>query len=204
VGYGHCSYASVTTTKQTVCSAECVSKILKDPKKNPDGTFANVCDKDNGWACDYTVTAVQCCLDTDCINTKLYCDGTRGTPDYGKKYVECDLSLHTCTKCGGCVDPSQCDNQCCEYNLPGHPGEKCVPINTLKNNNQYLCASASPTGWHECNAVNLAKSVNNAGKSYVCLTNNGQYEWNDVSWLKNVMIAIAFAFVLMFLVRKRF
>jgi hypothetical protein len=59
LGYGYCSYASVTTTNQTSCPAPCtyVGTVPMLSKMVPDGSTANKCDKDNGWQCDYTVTA---------------------------------------------------------------------------------------------------------------------------------------------------
>jgi hypothetical protein len=206
IPYGHCSYLSSTTTKQTVCSAECVSKILKDPKKNPDGTFANVCDKDSGWQCDYTVTAVQCCGDPDCAGLTCEAEG------FGARVKTCkpdDPDKYTC-KCGPCSSNNDCVDQCCEkdpnINKDVNGDEKiedCVGVGSTVTvgTKSYLCAKSSPVSWHECNAENIGKNIMN-GKSYICLNQNGGYTWFEITLLKDAMLAGSLAFVLIILLKK--
>ena len=170
------------------------------------GSAHNACDSNCAYCSGSGTGAcgMTCCGDADCAGQTCEAEG------FGARIKKCDTPTYSC-KCGACQYNSDCVSQCCEkspeinsdVNGDGRI-EDCVPLGSVALSNKYLCASASPTGWHECDAANFAKTIKNADASYVCLEDNGQYEWNDVSWLKNVMIVIAFAFVLMFLVRKRF
>lgn len=146
-----------------------------------------------------TTTVPVCTSDQDCINLKVYCEPPVATIDYGHRYAKCQTDVTkpnylTCTVCGGCQVPANCDNECCEYVISA--GSNCVPLYTLRSNNQYLCASASPTGWHECDEQSVLKMLNVDGNSYICMSQNGKYAWAQVPNASLFAIFVAIAFVL--------
>jgi len=208
----YCCYSGTITKPTCTVGAElqCLSKVdlVVNVLATQDGSV--VCDS-SGWVCGATSKSVQCCNEepvSDCAGQ--ICGDDAG---FGARTKTCDLrdgslTKHEC-RCGACQFNSDCASQCCEveikYDANGDKKiEDCVAIDTITPDKKYLCARASPVGWHECDAANFAKNINNAGKSYMCLASNGQYGWNDVSWLNSVMIAAAFAFVLMPTFGKKF
>ena len=104
---------------------------------SPAGSTANKCDKDSGWACDYTVTAVQCCGDPDCQAAGVYCS------QYGNRYAKCDTNLHTCTVCDKCASSTTdcASGYCCTEDTPGPKDNtgKCVGPVVSKYTSTWLC-----------------------------------------------------------------
>ena len=153
VPYGHCSYSGVTTTKQTSCPDKCekVGNVPVLSKMVPAGSTANKCDKDSGWACDYTVTTDNvCCGDTDCAG--LTCAGIIDPitkQDYGPRVKTCDLTegsptKYTC-KCDPCragYSSTDCVTSCCDADIKGLQRGDCTPTNTVSTYNyaKWLCA----------------------------------------------------------------
>lgn len=197
-GYGYCSY-DLDSTQETSCPGYCDAINKKYVAALTGSSPANKCTTD-GWKCDYAnEVSVECCIDNNCIADKKYCKPPISTIDYGNRYAKCDLTstsvnYHKCTICGGCSVATDCDNQCCEATIG--VGDKCVPITTLRSNNQYLCASSSPAGWQECNEQYVSKMLNVDGSSYICMSENGKYTWTQVPSASLFAIFVAVAFVL--------
>ena len=141
MGHGFCSYSDKDEVKETTCPDKCENKILS--YMSPAGSTANRCDKDSGWACDYTVTTDNvCCGDTDCQAAGVYCAG------YGNRYAKCDTNLHTCTKCDPCKSTAlDCaSGYCCVDDTsapsPRDGSGKCLGPDSppYKYSSQWLCA----------------------------------------------------------------
>jgi hypothetical protein len=197
LGHGFCSYSDKDEVKETTCPDKCENKIRS--YMSPAGSTANRCDKDSGWACDYTVTAVQCCGDPDCAGLTCEAEG------YGARVKKCDLAVGSPTKytcvCDACSSNSDCVNQCCEKSPEINSDvngdgkiEDCVFIGSVALSNKYLCASASTTGWHECNAKTALNILGNDGNSYICLNQESSYSWIKIPGIRELMIVLAVAF----------
>jgi hypothetical protein len=98
-------------------------------------------------------------------------------------------------------------NSCCDADIKGTATGTCVPASMslpyiFPENKKWLCASASPTSWHECDANSVGKTLSDDGKSYTCLYQNGTYNWSEVVGMKDFMLALAIIFVLAVLVKK--
>jgi len=114
LGHGFCSYSDKDEVKETTCPDKCENKILS--YMSPAGSTANKCDKDSGWACDYTVTAVGCCGDKDC-------------PSVGGLKGVCSKDVNK----NGIYDPGDytCSNpKCTEPNSPGCDAGYCCVDST--------------------------------------------------------------------------
>jgi len=193
---GYCCYAGRDADKEpcpaggTSCSYDALGNpVLVTNNGN------NICDPSHGWKCDGTSQAVDCCGDTDCAGLTCAAEG------YGARIKTCKLDdpdKYTC-RCGDCVENTDCVNQCCEAKINEDidaDGKKdCVDLGRTNSNLKYLCASASPTGWHECNPANIGKVFKDDDKSYICLADNSDYKWMETISLKLIMASLAFVFV---------
>ena len=215
MGYGYCSYPSSTTTKQASCPTLCtyVGTVSTLSKMVPAGSTANKCDKDSGWACDYTVTTDNvCCGDPDCTgyganHVKELCDcPTVGSCTYTEPDQKGD---YTCKAPSTCRCNSDCDpGYCCTDNTPScttispNTGKGlCEPVGTTELS-KYLCASASPTSWHGCDASTVGQNYRNNHSSYMCLKENEGYTWIEITSLKTIMIILAVLFFMPFALKK--
>jgi len=145
LGHGFCSYSDKDEVKETTCPGKCENKILS--YMSPAGSTANKCDKDSGWACDYTVTAVECCGDPDCAGLTCVAEG------YGLRVKKCDTTgAHgagtqwTC-QCDPCTSTSQCASGYCCVDDTSAPSPrdgtgKCLGPDSppYKYSSQWLCA----------------------------------------------------------------
>jgi hypothetical protein len=130
---------------------------------------------------------------------------------YGLRVKTCDLinplTKYTC-RCGDCVENTDCVDQCCEAKINEDidaDGKKdCVDLGRTNSNSKYLCASASPTGWHECNPANIGKVFKDDDKSYVCLADEGDYKWIETISFKPIMVSLAFVFVAATILKGKF
>ena len=210
----YCCYTGRDPDKET-CPAggtSCSYDALGNPVLiNNNGN--NICDPSHGWKCDGTSQAVGCCGDTDCAG------------QYGSNHVKklCDCpTVGSCTYAGSdqkgdytCKAPSTCrcycdcaSEYCCSDNTPSctttspNTGKSlCESVGTTELGT-YLCASASPTSWHECNASTVGQNYRNSHSSYICLKENGNYSWVEITNLKLVMITLAVLFFVPLVLKK--
>jgi len=88
-----------------------------------------------------------CTSDNDCKVAGITCDAQ----GYPNRYAQCDLTTHTCTKCGACERKDDCkDTYCCPKEITGY----------VEATNDYQCTQQG-------------RIINFQGKSYLCDPLNG-------------------------------
>jgi len=189
--YSNCAYISAGDCDCSVLCSASGPKCYCHYETTCSGTTP-YCVASNG--------CVQCTQDSHCSSQT--CDAASGFPNR-KKY--CQLSTHTC-ECGKCGSNSDCaSGYCCEDDNSGPKttsGQCYGAAPKIFSNTKWLCATSSPTSWHECNNEHIGETYDSGGKSYVCLSENGEYSWGETSSANLFVIALAILFFLAVLLKK--
>lgn len=56
--------------------------------------------------------------------------------------------------------------------------------------------------WKECGAITVYNFLKSGDKSYICLFQNESYSWVEVGSVKEFMILLAIAFVVILILKK--
>ena len=185
------------------------------------GNKRYVFDKDvcqtGGWGCSYIEAetcvsplpictpggCVQCSLDSHCTgygsnNIKKVCECPSGCTLTGSSYTCKEKPSCSSTTSGDCASGYCCDRD------PGVGGSgNCYgPAAKIYTNTKWLCATASPTGWHECAEASMGQTISSAGKSYICLNENGEYKWGETLSTNPFIIALSLLFFLPAVLKK--
>jgi len=57
--------------------------------------------------------------------------------------------------------------------------------------------------WHECGVNTVLNILKSGGKSFICLSQNGNFSWIEVSGIKEAMLILAVVFFVIVYSKKK-
>ena len=115
-----------------------------------------------------------CCTTENCRQQSAVCGEDTGYPH---RYADCQS--YTCSKCGPCGSRRDCEpGYCCEaeaVDIDNDGKYECFKAGAY---GKWLCKTASPGVWIECNSLNVGREEIFDGKVYRC-----EYAYDTYAWV---------------------